>query len=120
MVVTNRRLAPRQDVQAIIQILLIPGGVEGDRKNFDPIPGKICNQSRDGLYIETDCAFEPGSNLSIKMVSPEADHPENAYFMRDGQVIWCKKFNDPMVRFGVGVKILRKVVQADVLTSRFR
>ena len=120
MVATNRRLAPRQDAPATIQILLISGGAEGERKNADLIPGKICNQSRDGLYLETDRILEPGSNVSIKMVSPEADHPENAYYMRDGQVIWCKKCDDRMVRFGVGVKILRKLVQADVLTSRFR
>jgi hypothetical protein len=40
--------------------------------------------------------------------------------MRDAQVIWCKKLHDKTRRFGVGVKILRRVVQADVLTSRFR
>jgi len=120
MVVTNRRLCPRQDAQATIQVLLITGGAEGDRKNVDLIPGTMCNQSQDGLYIETDRSLEPGSNVSIKMVSPEGDHPENAYFMRDGQVIWCKKFDDSIFRFGVGVKILRKVVQAYVLTSRFR
>ncbi len=120
MVVTDRRLAPRQDAQAAIQILLIPEGAEGDRNNVDLIPGKICNQSRNGLYLETDRILEPGSNVSIKMISRRAGHPQNAYFMRDGQVIWCKKFDDRMSRFGVGVKILRKVVQADVLTSRFR
>ena len=120
MVDTNLRLSPRQNADATIQVLLIPGGAEGDRKNVALITGKICNQSRDGLYIETDRAFEPGSNVSIKIVSPEADHPEKAYYMRDGQVIWCKKFDDRISRFGVGVKILRKVVQADVLTSRFR
>jgi hypothetical protein len=116
----NRRLSPRQGAQETIEVLLIPRGAEIDRKNIDLIPGKICNQSRDGLYMETDRTLEPGSNVSIKMVSPEADHPANAYYMRDGQVIWCKKIDDRISRFGVGVKILRKVVQADVLTSHFR
>jgi hypothetical protein len=120
MVVTDRRLAPRQDAQATIQILLIPEGAQGDRKKLDLIPGKICNQSRNGLYLETDRILEPGTNVSIKMISPQAGLSQNAYFMRDGQVIWCKKCDDRMSRFGIGVKILRKVVQADVLTSRFR
>jgi len=78
------------------------------------------NQSQEGLYIETDRALEPGINVSIKMISPEGDHPENAYYVRDGQVVWYKKFLDKTPRFGVGVKILRRVVQADVVTSRFR
>ena len=120
MVATNRRRSPRQNEEAIIQVLLTPEGAEGDLEKVGLITVKMRNQSRDGLYIETDCALEPGSNVSIKMVSPEGDHPENAYFMRDGQVIWCNEIKDSVFRFGIGVKILRKVVQADVLTSRFR
>ena len=120
MVVSNRRLSPRQNEEATIQVLLTPGVAEGNRKNVDLIPVKMRNQSRDGLYIETDRALEPGSNVSMKMVSPEGVHPENAYYMRDCQVVWCKKLDDSISRFGVGVKILRKVVQVDVLTSRFR
>ncbi len=120
MVATNRRLFPRQHEDAIIQVLSAPRGDESDRRNIGLIPARMCNQSREGLYIETDCALEPGSNISIKMVSPEGNHPENAYHMRDGQVIWCKKIAEHTSRYGVGVKILRKVVQADVRTSRFR
>ena len=120
MAVTNRRRSLRRNEEAVIQVLPTIGGTGGTRENLDLIPVKMRNHSRDGLYIETDRAFEPGSNLSIKMVSPQGDQPENAYYMRDGQVIWCKKLDDRMARFGVGVKILRKVVQADVLTSRFR
>jgi hypothetical protein len=54
------------------------------------------------------------------MVSPEGDHPEKAYYVRDGQVVWYKKFLDKTPRFGVGVKILCRIVPADVMTSRFR
>ena len=56
----------------------------------------------------------------VKMVSPEGDHPENAYYVRYGQVVWYKKFLDKTPRFGVGVKIFRRVVQTDIMTSRFR
>ena len=117
---TNRRLSPRQDSQVAIQVLLNPEGTEGNPSNTDLIPGKMCNQSRDGLYIETDRTLEPGSTVSIKLVSPENRQPENPYYMRDGRVIWCQKIDDRQSLFGVGVKILRKFVQADVLTSRFR
>ena len=117
---TNRRLSPRQDAQTAVQVLLNPGGNESDPRNIDLIAGKMCNQSRDGLYIETDRTLEPGSNVSIKIAPPEDHQPENPYYMRDGRVIWCKKVDERESRFGSGVKVLRKFVQADVLTSRFR
>ena len=117
---TNRRLSPRQDSQVAIQVLLNPEGAEGDPRNTDLIPGKMCNQSQDGLYIEMDRILEPGSNVSIKLVPPKDYQPENPYYMRDGRVIWCQKIDDRKSLFGAGIKILRKFVQADVLTSRFR
>ena len=120
MVAPNRRLAPRRHEETTIQVLLTPRSTGGKRENIDLIPVKMCNQSCGGVYFEADRALEPGSNVSIKMVSPEKDCPENAYYMRDGQVIWCQKLADRISRYGVGVKILRRVVQADVLTSRFR
>ena len=120
MVKTNRRHSPRQNEDVTIQVLLAPDDSMDSQARYDLIPAKMGNQSQEGLYLETERAFEPGSNVSIKMVSPESEHPESAYHMRDGQVVWCKIFDDKIPRFGVGVKILRKVVQADVLTSRFR
>ncbi len=117
---TNRRLSPRQDSQVAIQVLLNPEGTEGDPRKTDLIPAKLCNQSRDGLYFEMDRILEPGTIVSIKLVPPENCLPENPYYMRDGRVIWCQKIDDGKALFGVGVKILRKFVQADVLTSRFR
>jgi Tfp pilus assembly protein PilZ len=86
-----------------------------DRRDF--IPVKMYNQSEDGLYIEIDRILQPGSNVTIKMVAPERDHPEDAYFIHDGRVVWCKKVDDKTSCFGVGVKILTKVVRAEVLTS---
>ena len=80
----------------------------------------MCNQSENGLYIEIGRALQPGSNVSIKMIAPERCRSEDAYFMHDGRVVWCKKVDGETSRFGVGVKILHKVVRADVLTSRFR
>ena len=118
MAKTNRRHFSRQNKEAAIQVLLTPDYFAGPKDRRDFIPVKMYNQSEDGLYIETDRALQPGSNVSIKMVAPERDHPEDAYFMHDGRVIWCKKVDDKTSRFGVGIKILCKVVQAEVLTSR--
>ena len=120
MVVTDRRRSPRQTEQAVVQVLQTSGSAGGNRGNLGLLAAKMSNFSRDGIYIETDRAFEPGSNISIKMISSRGDPSEKAYHMRDGQVIWCKQFDGSTSRFGIGIKILRKVVQADVLTSRFR
>jgi len=116
---TNRRHFPRQNEEAIIQVLMTPDSFADPEDRCDFIPVKMVNQSEDGLYIEMDRALQPGSNVSIKMVAPEKDHPEDAYFMHDGRVIWCKKVDEKTSRFGIGVKILSKVVRAEILTSRF-
>ena len=115
---TNRRHFPRQNEDATIQVLMTPDDFTTLKDRGDFISVKMYNQSEDGLYIEIDHALKPGSNVVIKMVEPERDHPEDAYFMHDGRVIWCKKVDDKTSRFGVGVKILCKVVQAEVMTSR--
>lgn len=114
----NRRHFPRQNKDATIQVLIAPDYSADPQDRRDSIPVKMYNQSEDGLYMEIDRFLQPGSNVSIKMVAPEGDHPEDAYYMHDGRVIWCQKVDDETSRFGVGVKILRKVVRAEVLTSR--
>ncbi|MEJ2657472.1 MAG: PilZ domain-containing protein [Desulfobacterales bacterium] len=117
MVIANRRHSPRQYEEATIQILFPPDD-STVFKDSDSIPVKMYNQSENGLYIEMDRALQPGSTFSFKMVDPEREHPENAYFIYDGQVIWCKKIDERTSRFGIGIKILSKAVQAEVLTSR--
>ena len=87
--------------------------------SYDLLPAKLCNQSEEGLYIEIDHTLQAGSTLSIKLASPLEDHPEDTYSMYDGRVIWCKKVDEKTSRFGGGVKIVRKVVRADILTTRF-
>lgn len=118
MAKTNRRRFPRQDEEATIQVLITPDDSADPKDRYDSIPVKMYNQSEDGLYIEIDRVLQSGSNVSIKMVAPDGDHPKDAYYLHDGRVIWCKKVDDETSRFGVGVKILRKVVRAEVLTSR--
>ena len=54
------------------------------------------------------------------MVSPQEYHPEEAHYLRDGRVVRCEKIDEAATRFGVGIKILRKVVRAEILSNRFR
>ncbi len=120
MAESNRRHFHRQNVENTIQVLLIPDDFEGHKDSCDLITAKMVNQSDNGLYIEIDRDLQPGSNVRIKIVSPDGYHPEEAHYMRDGQVMRCEKVADATSCFGVGIKILRKVIQARVLTSRFR
>jgi len=116
----NRRHSPRQIKEATIQVVVASDDPKGHRDSNDLIPAKMCNQSDEGLYIEIDRALMPGSNVRISIVPQEGYHPEEAQYMRDGRVVWCEKIDDATSRFGVGIKILRKVIQARVLTSRFK
>ena len=116
----NRRNSPRQRKEDTIQVVLASDDSRSPRDSNDLIPAKICNQSDEGLYIEIDRALMPGSNVRINMVSPEGFHPGEAHSMRDGRVIRCEKIDGATSGFGVGIKILRKVIQARVLTSRFK
>ena len=120
MAETNRRQSPRQTTEATVQVFLTANILKDSTDSGDLISVSLYNQSESGFYFEIDRALQPGSNISIKMIAPEEQRSEDPYFIRDGQVVWCKKVDDENLRFGVGMKILRKVVQADVLTSRFR
>jgi len=120
MAESNRRHFPRHKAEDTLQVLLIPDDFEGPKDSCDLITAKMVNQSNNGLYIEIDRDLQPGSNVRIKMVPPNGYHPEEAHYMRDGRVMRCEKVDDATFRFGVGIKILRKVIQARVLTSRFK
>ena len=119
MTQSDRRRSHRQNEKAAIQVLLSPNhssNLEGSR---NLLPAELCNKSEGGLYIEIDHSLQPGSTLSIKMDNPAEDHPEEAYYMYDGRVIWCKRIGDKPPCFGGGIEITRKVVRADILSSRF-
>ena len=118
MAIKNRRRFPRQNEETEIQVLITPDHSPSPEDQRNLVPGKMYNQCQDGIYIEIDRALKPGSNVSIKMIEPEKDSLEDAYFMYDGQVQWCKKINDKPSSFGIGVKIRSKVVRAEVLKSR--
>ena len=114
----DRRHSPRQRKEAVIQILITQDFSKDLKDNCDLIPAKMVNQSEDGLFIEIDRCLQPGSKVMIKTAFPKDSCSEDAYYIRDGLVRWCEKVAAPTSRFGVGIKILRKVVRAPVLTSR--
>jgi len=120
MAESNRRHFPRLKAEDTLEILLIPDDFEGHKDSYNLIPAKLVNQSDNGFYINIDRELQPGSNVRIKMISPNGYHPEEAHYMRDGRVMRCEKVDDGTARFGIGINILRKVIQARVLTSRFR
>ena len=120
MAESNRRHFPRLKAEDTLEILLIPDDFEGHKDSYNLIPAKLVNQSDNGFYINIDRELQPGSNVRIKMISPNGYHPEEAHYMRDGRVMRCEKVYDGTARFGIGINILRKVIQARVLTSRFR
>ena len=116
----NRRQFPRKNSEDTVQVLLIPDEFKNLKDSCDFIPAKMINLSEDGLFIKIDCYIQPGSNVRIKLASAKEYHPEEAYYMHDGRVIRCEKIAEASYRFGVGIKILRKAIQAHVLTSRFK
>ena len=119
MAESDRRHFPRQNKDAALQVLLAPDPTKGRKGSYDQLPARLRNQSEEGLCIEIDHSLQPGSILSIKMTTPAEAHSEDAYYMYDGRVIWCKKIDEKTRRYGGGVQLIRKVVRADILTSRF-
>ena len=115
----NRRHCPRQNEEIPIQILFPPSSIRDEFDRDSEISAKICNQSHDGFYIESDSALEPGSIIRIKMASPKNDLSSTACYVHDCHVVWQSEYRDRISWFGIGVKILRQNVQANVLSSRF-
>jgi hypothetical protein len=121
MTETNRRHFPRKNTRAAVQVLIVPAN-PGDLENrCEIIPAEMANQSEEGLYLETHRALQVGSNVTIRIDGP-ADMPtfKNAYHMHDGRIMWCNQVAHEPPRFAIGVKILRKAVQADIIYSRLR
>ena len=118
---SNRRHSARTSTDVAIQVLIVPAYPKSSVNNCDLIPAKMVNRSADGVCLKTDRALKSGANVIIKMDGTEGrPHSKDAYYMHDGRIMWCKKVDDDTLCFAIGVKILRKAVQADILTSRFK
>jgi len=118
MAKSNRRHSPRQNEHASVQVLLTLGSSQDRKDKYEAIPATMCNTCDQGLYVEMDRALQPGSTVEIKMKSPD-DRSKHAYYLNNGRVMWCKKVKEEPLCFGIGVKVLRQVVRAGVLTSSF-
>ena len=117
---TDRRHFSRRNTDVAIEILIAAPGPKDNENNCHAFAANMVNQSEEGLCIETDRALQLGSNVTVKMNGTQVRlQSKDAYYMHDGQIIWCQKVDDEPPRFAIGVKILRKFVQADILTSRF-
>ena len=116
----DRRHAPRLGKVAPIQVLLTRDFYRDLKENCEQIPARLVNQSEDGLYIELDRVLTAGTSVSIMMESPKGYQPGETYYMKEGLVLRCVKVDNATSRFGAGIKILRKVVCAPILSNRFR
>ena len=115
----DRRHSPRQERRVSIQVSLISDLASGQKENCQPVPARIVNQSAGGLYIWIDRALMAGANVSIVMLSPAGYQPGEACTMYDGLVLRCENLHDAAFRFGIGIKILRKLVCAPIRSRRF-
>ena len=119
MVAIDRRRSPRLKQDASIQVYFTPEDLDDHHLDYKRIPAKIGNLSKEGLYFETDHDVAAGSLIQIRMVSPENNDATDVCYVEDCQVVWHTKLHDQTPLFGIGVKILRRNVQANILTSRF-
>jgi hypothetical protein len=102
-----------------IRVFMVAENFDSPQSEGDNFAAKMVNQSDNGLMIEIDRYLEPGSNVRIKMSSATPRGAEHVYFVRDGRVMWCRRAEGTNFKFAAGIKILRKVVQGNVRTSRF-
>jgi len=120
MTESNRRQFAPENTDGTLQVLLVRSDFEGPEDSGDLIPAKMLDQSDNGLFLEIDRDLVPGAMVRIKKILKEESSFEDVCYIWDGQVIWCEKVYASTERFGVGIKILRKVIQTNILTSRFR
>jgi len=116
----SRRHFAREDNEDKIQVLLIPEGFEGPGDGGDLIPSKMVNQSDNGLFLEIDRDLAPGAMVRIKKILQAENCFEEVCYTRDGRVTRCEVLDDSPSHFGVGIQILRKVIQGHILTSRLK
>ena len=119
MVDVEKRRYARQHREAVIQLLIWPDDHRESGKDETFIPVHMANVSEDGVYFELERALPAGSAVSLKMSAPGDASAGDAYYMNHGRVRWCRALKGSEGRFGIGVKIVEQVVQADVRSPHF-
>ena len=81
----------------------------------EPITGRIVNAGEKGVCVESSLSLDPGTAVSLEMVMPDGAHRESVSRIHRGKVIWCRVLdNGRDRRYGAGIEILEKVVQARI------
>jgi hypothetical protein len=119
MTPSNRRCFPRETMDSVICVSLVAENFDSPQGEGDNFAATMVNQSDNGLMIEIDRYLEPGSNVRIKMSFATPAAQNTSIFVRDGRVMWCRRAEGANFKFAAGIKILRKVVQGNIRTSRF-
>ena len=67
---------------------------------------QLCNISGDGMYLETEYSFKPGTQIDIRFDKPPFRSATKTYH---AIVKWCRPLdeNESESSYGVGVKYLR-------------
>ena len=119
MVDVEKRRYARQHREAVIQLLIWTDDRQAHGRDDTFIPVRMANLSEDGVYFEMERALPAGSAVSLKMSAPDDASAKDAYYMNHGRVRWCRALQGSKGRFGIGVKIVEQVVQADVRSPHF-
>lgn len=84
-------------------------------ESSEPIAGRIVNAGHQGVCVESSQALDPGTAVSLEMEIPDGALRETVSRIHRGKVIWCRSLDtDRGRRFGAGIEILEKVVQAKI------
>ena len=69
-------------------------------KNFE---GTLYNYSREGMYLELDYPFRPGSEINVFIEKEDGySHPE----CHQAKVVWCEEIPGAVVLYNYGVGVL--------------
>ena len=116
MNVIKKRSYSREHNEAPI-LILTKGDYASHMKNrYYYISAQMRNCGKGGIYFESDCTIQPGSNISIKMDEHSSDDDcSGVYRVHYARVVWCKEIDRVEGKcYGIGVQIFDTVVQAEI------
>ena len=90
-------------------------GTESRNADFDCDFNPLKNNNRDRWIDIASARLQDVGLPAIDLILVG-----DTYYVRDGRVVWCEMAASSHSRFKAGIKILRKVIQGNIATSRFR
>lgn len=98
-----------------VRISMDPKAGTSESEPSEPFPGRIVNAGEQGVCVETGLALEPGTTVSIEIAAPDGALRETVSRIHRGKVIWCRSRETGRgKRFGAGIEIAEKVMQAKI------